>query len=95
MSEISGGDGRPHGTGGTFEGAGAVVRSADRERYERENAKLRQAEKPTSRVSAWVEELNREQAQKAKADADAIARGALKILPDGTRVESYSGFRRN
>jgi hypothetical protein len=35
-----------------------------------------------------------EQAKKEKADADAIARGTLKILPDGTRIEKFSGLKR-
>ena len=35
-----------------------------------------------------------EQAEKLKADADAIARGTLTLLPNGGRVEKFSGLKR-
>jgi len=85
---VSGGDGRPHGTGGTFEGAGAVIRSADRERYELETAALRQqAEKTTTRAQQWVDELHREQEKKANERAEKIRTGRLIVHADGSYTE--------
>ena len=51
-------------------------------------------EKRRQIAAAYAAEWEQEQARKAKDDADAIARGGLKILPDGTRVEEFSGFKR-
>lgn len=87
---------KPLQVAGCFEALAATVRSADRERYEREMCKPQVVKTPQQlRAEQWAAEYKAEQEVKEKADRDAIARDSLKILPDGTRVESFSGFRRN
>jgi hypothetical protein len=79
--------------GGTFEGSGAVIRSVDRERYERDQEALYQEQHPVLK-DPQTEHWKLEQAAKAaKAkleqlveEANAMARGDMKIASDGTKV---------
>ena len=73
------------------EGNIASERTSDRLRREAAEVALR---KPAAQKHPWVLEGEAEQAAKEKADRDAVARGTLKILPDGTRVEKFSGLKR-
>jgi hypothetical protein len=78
----------------------SFIRSSEREARDREErARLNPQQDenltPQQRAGKLYEQLwKQEQRQKQQDDADAIARGSLKILPDGTRVEEFSGFKR-
>ena len=70
-----------------------------RERELREQQMMTPAERELERrkqiAAAYAAEWEQEQQRKLKDDADAVKRGTRKVLPNGTIVESYSGFRRN
>jgi hypothetical protein len=73
----------------------SFIRSSDRE--ERERA-ARKPEVTKTRTQILGEQYANayyaEQAEKLKADTDAIARGTLTLLPNGGRVEKFSGLKR-
>ena len=84
---VAGGTGHSFGGAGTFEGSGAVCRTSDRLAAEREFAKLRQVEKPTTRASQWIAEMKAEEAKKLADRAEKIRTGRLVVHSDGSYTE--------